>query len=394
MKNSIKRKINFDVMLLSIVLILVVIGTAAIYSASSYIALGEDNGTSHTYLHKQLVRLALGLILMILFMQIDYHLLQKMAPVFLGIAFILLIYVLIGGDFAKGSRRAFKINGISFQPSEMAKYALILFLSTFLIDKGKKLKELSDGLLPALIVIFIVLFPIVLEPDLGTTIIIFLISMIMVFVAGASLYHLSGLAALAMAVVSMFLVSFPYQKARLIGFLNPIRGIGEPVYQIRQSLISFGNGGFFGVGLGNSRQKMHFLPHPFNDFIYSIVGEEAGLIGCVLLLLLFMAFMWRGLWIAVHAPDKKGQLLAIGITVSIVIYALFNAGIALNLLPVTGITMPFISYGGSSLIMNFIAIGVLLNISMSNKQKTFYKQTIKQSKKSNSRIRYRKIRTS
>ncbi|OQX95241.1 hypothetical protein B6I21_06435, partial [candidate division KSB1 bacterium 4572_119] len=219
MKNSIKRKINFDVMLLSIVLILVVIGTAAIYSASSYIALGEDNGTSHTYMHKQLVRLALGLILMVLFMQIDYHLLQKMAPVFLGIAFILLIYVLIGGDFAKGSRRAFKINGISFQPSEMAKYALILFLSTFLIDKGKKLKELSDGLLPALIVIFIVLFPIVLEPDLGTTIIIFLISMIMVFVAGASLYHLTGLAALAIAVVSMFLVSFPYQKARLIGFL-------------------------------------------------------------------------------------------------------------------------------------------------------------------------------
>ncbi len=392
MKKSLTNKINVDVLLLLIVLSLAAFGTAAIYSASSYIAQEQYQGNSQYYLYKQFIRLGLGLLLLFIFTKIDYHELQRIAPAALGISFVLLLYVLAKGELLNGSRRSFVIGGIPFQPSEMAKYALILFLSSFLINKGEKLKDFNDGLLPALIIIVIILFPILLEPDLGTAIIIFFISLVMIFLAGASLYHLTGLGFLAVVAVSIFLKIFAYQKIRVINYLNAIRGISEPPYQIKQSLISFGNGGVFGVGLGNSRQKMHFLPHPFNDFIYSIIGEETGLIGCSLLLILFLAFLWRGLWIAVHAPDKEGQLLAIGITSSVIVYAFFNAGITLNLMPVTGITMPFISYGGSSLIMNFVAMGVLLNISSEHSTARRIGSVISENRKSYSRIKFRKKR--
>ncbi len=357
------KRIKFDFILLLVVLLLVAIGTVFIYSASSFKAQSKYDDSQY-YLGKQMFRLALGFILMILFIKIDYHVLIKIAPVILALSFVLLLYVLVEGDTINGSRRSFRINGIPFQPSEFAKYALIFYLAGFLKKKGDQLKEFNDGFLPALSIILIIIFPIILEPDLGSGVLIFLISMILIFVAGASLYHLNGLAALAGLAISIFLKLFAYQRDRVVKFLDAIRGISEPPWQVTQSLISFGNGGIIGVGLGNSRQKMHFLPHPFTDFIYSIVGEELGLIGCFLLLILFMIFLWRGVRIAIKAPNKEGQLLALGITATIITYALFNAGIALNLLPVTGITMPFISYGGSSLITHFIAVGVLLNISM------------------------------
>ncbi|HDP99644.1 MAG TPA: putative lipid II flippase FtsW [bacterium] len=387
-----KNRIHFDVMLLLVVMLLVVIGIVAVYSASSYIAQEGKSANSQYYLYQHLIRVVLGIVLMALFINIDYHLLQKLSPAILAFAFLLLLYVLIKGEVILGSRRSFSINGISFQPSEMAKYALVLFLSIFLIEKDKQIKEFNEGLLPVLLIVGLVLFPILLEPDMGSAAIIFIISIVMIFIAGASLYHLASLGAIAMVTVSVFLKIFPYQKSRVASFFNAIRGVEEPVYQVKQSLISFGNGGFWGVGLGNSRQKMHFLPHPFNDFIYSIIGEETGMIGCLVVLLLFMVFLWRGLWIAVHAPDKQGQLLAIGITASIVIYALINAGIALNLLPVTGITMPFISYGGSSMIMNFIALGVLLNISIPHKRNARSALLFSQQKIAASRAKYRKKR--
>ena len=190
--------------------------------------------------------------------------------------------------------------------------------------------------------------------------------MLLIFLSGAKIYHLTGLAAIGLVAMSIILKIFPYQMKRIVSYLNAVRGVSDPPYQVLQSLISFGNGGLTGIGIGNSRQKMLHLPQPFTDFIYSIIGEEAGLIGCLFLLVLFLGFLWRGLWITVHTPDEKGRLLAIGITASVLVYAFINAGIALNLFPVTGITMPFISYGGTSLIMNFIAVGVLLNISMQN----------------------------
>jgi len=296
-------------------------------------------------------------------MHTDYHVFQKIAPIILAITFFVLIYVLIGGNLYKGSRRSIPIFNFVFQPSEFAKYALVLFLSTYLVKKGDRIKNFNDGLLPTLLIVSFIIVPILLEPDLGTGVIIFIICSIVIFVSGASLYHLSGLAFSAVTVVAFLLSIFPYQKARLFKFIDSVRGGIDPPWQVTQSLIAFGNGGLRGVGLGNSRQKLHFLPQPFTDFIFSIIGEEVGLIGCTMLLLLIMAFLWRGIWITLHAPDKEGQLLAAGITASVVVYAFFNAGIALNLLPITGITMPFISYGGSSLIVHLMAMGMLLNIS-------------------------------
>ena len=358
MKNGFK----FDVLLLMVILLLAVIGTAAVYSAS-YFKASEDYGNSHYFLGKQLIRLVMGIILMLIFMHIDYHTLQKFAPIVLLITFFVLVYVLVGGNLYKGSRRSFSLAGFVFQPSEVAKYALVLFLSAFLVKKGDRIKNFNDGLLPALLIVAFIILPILLEPDLGTGVIIFVICCIVIFVAGASMYHLSGLSFTAITTVAFLLTIFPYQKARLFKFINSVRGAIDPPWQVTQSLISFGNGGLWGVGLGNSRQKLHFLPQPFTDFIFSIIGEEVGLIGCTILFLFMLIFMWRGIWIALHAPDKEGQLLAVGITASIIVYAIFNAGIALNVLPITGITMPFISYGGSSLVVHLVAMGILLNIS-------------------------------
>jgi cell division protein FtsW len=369
MKNRLKNRLNFDIVLMIIVLLLTVIGTAAVYSASSYKA-NEGYNNSHYFLSKQLMRVCLGIILMILFMKIDYQTLQNIAPLILSLAIFLLLLVLAAGKTINGSKRSLMLNGTFFQPSEMARYSLILFLSGYLIEKGKRLQDLKEGLLPALAIVGIVIFPIVLEPDLGTAVIFFLLAMLMIFLAGASMYHLAGLAAIGLVMASAIMKIFPYQLRRLVSYLNAVRGVSEPPYQVMQSLISFGNGGFAGIGLGNSRQKMHHLPQPFTDFIYSIIGEEVGIIGCLFVLLLFLGFLWRGLWIALHAPEEKGQLLAIGITSSIMIYAFMNTGISLNLLPVTGITLPFISYGGTSLIMNFIAVGILLNISVQINRRT------------------------
>lgn len=357
-----KDGLKFDVLLLMVVLLLAVIGTAAVYSAS-YFKAREDHGNSHYFLGKQLLRLALGIVLLLIFMHTDYHVLQKFAPIILLITFFVLVYVLIGGNLYKGSRRSISLFGFVFQPSEFAKYALVLFLSTFLVKKGDRLKNFNDGLMPTLVIVALIVVPILLEPDLGTGVIIFLICFIVIFVAGASLYHLAGLSFTTVTIVAFLLTVFPYQKARLFKFVDSVRGTIDPPWQVTQSLISFGNGGLWGVGLGNSRQKLHFLPQPFTDFIFSIIGEEVGLIGCTVLLVLIVIFIWRGLWIALHAIDKQGQLLAVGITASIVVYAFFNAGIALNLLPITGITMPFISYGGSSLVVHLAAMGILLNIS-------------------------------
>ena len=370
------RQVKFDYLLLIVVLLLIVIGIAMIYSASSFKA-EEHFGDSNYFLKKQLIRVLLGLILMVIFFNVDYHNLQKLSwLIFLG-TLLLLVYVLIGGIKINGSRRSIYLVSFVFQPSEAAKYALILFLSSFLAQKGKRIREFTNGLLPALLVISITVILILLEPDLGTAIILFSIACIMLFASEVNLLHLSALGLSSLAVISIALANFSYQRRRLLSFIDTIRGIKEPSWQIMQSLISFSNGGFWGVGLGNSKQKLHFLPQPFTDFIYSIISEETGFVGAFIVMLLFLVFLWRGTWIALNAPDQSGKLLAIGITASISIYAFASVAIAINLVPITGISLPFISYGGSSLLMNSIGVGILLNISrqIKNKPVSIYSKT-------------------
>lgn len=363
------RNVKFDFLLLIIVLLLVVTGISMIYSASNFKA-KERFGDSNFFLKKQLVRVFIGLFFMVVLYYVDYHDLQRLSWLLLLITFFLLLYVLANGIKINGSRRSIYLMSFVFQPSEAAKYALIIFLSWFLVQKGKRIQDFANGLLPALIIIGIMVLPILLEPDLGTATLIFAVACIILFVSGVNLYHLMGLGFSALATITIILTNFSYQKSRLFMFIDTVRGVREPPWQVLQSLICFANGGFWGVGLGNSKQKLHFLPQPFTDFIFSIVTEETGFIGAFILLLLFLAFLWRGIWIALNAPDKQGKLLAVGITSSIILYAFASVAIVTNILPITGIPMPFVSYGGSALIMNLVGVGILLNISSQIKVKT------------------------
>ncbi|MBN1154622.1 putative lipid II flippase FtsW [candidate division KSB1 bacterium] len=362
MKFQIHHHAKFDYLLLITVLLMVTIGTSMIYSASNFKAL-DQHGDSNYFLKKQLLRVAIGLLLMVLFFYIDYHFLQKNAWLILLLCIFLLGYVLIAGLKVHGSRRSFEFMNFVFQPSEAAKYGLIIFLSWFLIKKGKKIEDPNNGLLPVLTIVGFILMLILMEPDLGTSIIILIIALSMLFISGIKYFHLISLSAIAIGIIAFILSQFDYQRARLISFFETISGAKDPSWQVMQSLISFSNGGLWGLGLGNSKQKLHFLPQPFTDFIYSIIAEETGFIGAMLILLLFLIILWRGMWIVMHARDDGGKLLAFGITMSLVIYGFVSIGIAVNLLPVTGISCPFLSYGGSSLIMNFIGVGILLNIS-------------------------------
>ncbi|MBN2008135.1 putative lipid II flippase FtsW [candidate division KSB1 bacterium] len=354
--------LKFDYLLLITVLLITVIGVSIVFSASSFKA-KERYGDSSFYLKKQLVRVFIGLALMLVFFYIDYHDLQKLSWLMLLISLVLLIYVFINGARLNGSRRSFNLMGFMFQPSEAAKYSLILFISDYLARRQKEIKEFANGLLPALIVTGVLLLPILLEPDLGTSILILVIAGILLFVGGANLWHLFSIGALGLGTAAMLISSIAYQKSRFFQFVDAVRGMREPPWQVVQSLICFANGGFWGVGLGNSRQKYHFLPQPFTDFIYSILAEELGLIGAVFVLLLFMVLLWRGISIALNAPDSQGRFLAIGITSAILLYAFTSIAIVTNLFPITGIPLPFISYGGSAMMMNFMAVGILLNIS-------------------------------
>ncbi len=362
-----KQQFKIDFLLITAVLLLVIIGTSMIFSASSVRAKYERQDSNY-FLKQQLLRILIGLTLMVIFYFVDYRNLQDLSWLFWLGSLLLLVVVLFVGTKIYGSRRSFTLMGFALQPSELAKYNLILFLSWFLARKGKHVQEFTQGLLPALIVIGITIVPILREPDLGTSVLILAIAAIMLFTSGVSLYHFTGLGVSAVTVFTVLLFNIPYQKERLISFINMVRGVVEPQYQVLQSLICFSNGGIFGLGLGNSMQKLYFLPQPFTDFIYSIIAEEMGMIGAFIVLGLFLMIFWRGTWIALHAPDEAGKLLAVGITAAIILYAFVNIGISVNLLPVTGIPLPFVSYGGSALMMNFMGIGMLLNISKQSQQ--------------------------
>lgn len=358
----VNRALRFDIILLITVLLLVSIGIALVFSASSFKA-KERFGDSTFYLKGQLIRVLIGLTLMVIFYFIDYHDLQKHAWLLLLISLVCLIYVFVDGARLNGSRRSFSIVGFMFQPSEAARYSLILFVSYFLARNQDVIEDFKNGILPVLIVTGVMVVPIILEPDLGTSLLILLVVFIMLFVAGARIWQLFALGSTALGFAALLVTNISYQKVRFIQFVESVRGMREPPWQVVQSLICFANGGFWGVGLGNSRQKYHFLPQPFTDFIYSILAEEVGLIGAGFVLLLFLILLWRGISIAVNAPDSQGRFLAVGITASITLYAFVSVAIVTNLFPITGIPLPFISYGGSAMMMNLIAIGILMNIS-------------------------------
>ena len=358
-----KGRVNeFDYGIFYAVIFLLAIGVIMIYSASSYYAMFKE-GDSMVYLKKQLIWAITGIIGMGLISRIDYHKLRKITPYLLIVTIPLLIAVFFF-PAVNGAKRWIQLGPLSFQPSELTKYVVVMFLAMSLDIKGDGVKKFLTGIVPYLGVSGFFAAMILAEKNLSIAAIIMIVTFIMLFVAGGRIQDLFGkVAPILLVAVMFFIFGEDYRRARMLNFLNPWQDPAGDGYQLIQSFYALGAGGVTGLGLGQSRQKTLYMPEPHNDFIFSIIGEELGLIGCLLIVSIFVFFIWRGIKVALKAKDTYGTLLAIGITSIIAVQAIINIAVVTGSMPVTGVPMPFISYGGTSLVINMLAMGILLNIS-------------------------------
>lgn len=357
---------KIDLIVFTAVIVLLSIGLVMVFSASSVMGI-NDFRDPHYYVKKQTLWALVGLLLMYVAANVDYHIYQYLALPGLLIAIVLLILVLLIGEDIGGAKRWIDLGLINLQPSEVAKLAMVNYTAVYISTKRGRIRRFFTGLLPLLVFLGIQCGLIIQEPDFGTAMTMAFTVIIILFAGGAHLGQLLALGCLAIPGV-YYLVKFePYRMKRLMAFLDPWADPTGAGWNVIQSLTAIGSGGFFGLGLGNSRQKFSYLPEHHTDFIYAILCEELGFIGGMLVLLLFFVIAWRGLRIALNAPDLFGSLLAIGLTSTIGFQALLNIGVVTGTLPVTGITLPFISYGGSSLLISLASVGVLLNISRQNR---------------------------
>ncbi|MGE5573121.1 MAG: stage V sporulation protein E [Bacteroidota bacterium] len=353
-----------DVVIFLITLALLSVGVVMVFSASSVNAY-EIFHDAYYFIKRQLAWAAIGLVAMCVAMEVDYRVWKRLAWPGLLLSLVLLVAVLIPGVgvMIRGSRRWLGVGSLTFQPSEVAKIVMIFFMARFLSDRSPRMHRFADGLIPPLIILGVVFGLIMLEPDFGTGGAIVGITVLMLFAAGASISHLAALVALGLPALVVVAMAEPYRVRRFLAFLHPWEDPLGSGFHIIQSLLALGSGGIFGVGLGRSRQKFLYLPMQHTDFIFAIIGEELGFVGATAVVVLYFLFAWRGLRVAIGAPDSFGSLLAVGITTMIVFQAAINMGVVSGSLPITGITLPLISSGGSSLVTTLAAIGVLLNIS-------------------------------
>jgi cell division protein FtsW len=359
------KKSTPDFLLLILTLLLLAVGMIMVYSASAAWATFKFDGDSFFFAKRQLLFAGLGVVAMFFIMNIDYWTWRTWAKLVLIICFVLLVLVLIPGVglMRGGARSWIGVGAFSIQPSEFMKLAMIAFLAKYLSENQKKITSFKKGLLPSLSLVFFAFGMIMLQPDLGTGTVMVGTCMVMIFVAGGRISHFVGLGLIGVAGFVGLILSAPYRIKRITSFLDPWEDPLGSGFQIIQSLYAIGPGGLMGLGLGKSRQKFFYLPEPQTDFIFAIIAEELGFIGGSLIILLFALLLWRGVRIALGAPDLFGSFLAIGIISMIAIQVIINIGVVIGLMPVTGITLPFLSYGGSSLTLMLMAVGVLLNIS-------------------------------
>jgi cell division protein FtsW len=306
----------------------------------------------------------IGAVLTFMFMIIDYRKLRNFAQPLLFISIILLILVLIPGigREVSGARRWFRFYVLSFQPSELANLALIVYLADFIARKGNLIKSFLKGFLPPMFVLGIFSILILLQPDLGTTVALGVVALIMIFVAGVRPAYIGSLILTSLPVLYILIFSVPYRRARIMAFLNPWLDPKGSGFQIIQSQVALGSGGIFGVGLGHSKQKLFYLPAAHTDFIFSIIGEELGLLGTIGVIILFIIFIQQGIKVIKNASDKFGYFLSLGLVSMIAFRAAINIGVSCGILPTKGLPLPFISYGGSSFIFDMISVGILVNI--------------------------------
>lgn len=359
------NKINgeVDYVLFYTIILLVAVGAMMIYSASSYRAANEVQD-SMAILKKQLIFVCIGGASMFFFMSWDYHKFKNSRFIFLLIVITigLLLMVFLFPPI-KGARRWIQLGGFSLQPSEMAKYVIVLYLAKSLDEKGDEIKSFWKGVFPVLLVAAIFAMLVLAEKNLSITSVIMFVAFILITISGARKLHLFSIAGVGLLTgISLVLIA-PYRLKRLTSFLNPWADPRGDGYQLIQSLLALGSGGFLGLGFGMSRQKAYYLPEPHNDFIFSVIAEETGFIGALMLIGLFLILIWRGVVIAIKCKDNFGTLMAMGITSVIAIQAIINLAVVTGSMPVTGVPLPFISYGGSSLLFNMTAMGILLNIS-------------------------------
>ncbi len=353
-----------DFILIIVTLTLLAVGLTMVYSASAIWAEYKFND-SFFFAKRQMLFAVVGIVALFFIMNIDYWTWRSWAKIIIIACFILLVLVLIPGIgiVRNGSRSWIGIGAFSIQPSEFMKIAMIVFLAKYLSERQKLITSFRKGLLPALGIVFLAFGFIMLQPDLGTGTVMVGTSIVMIFISGARISHFVSLGLLGLVGFAGLILSAPYRMKRITSFLDPWEDPLGSGFQIIQSLYAIGPGGLLGLGLGQSRQKFFYLPEPQTDFIFAILSEELGFIGGSFVILLFALLLWRGIRIALGAPDLFGSLLAVGIVAMIAIQVMINIGVVIGLMPVTGITLPFLSYGGSSLTLMLLAIGVLLNIS-------------------------------
>lgn len=355
---------GIDRLLLVLVVILTLFGVVMVYSAGSERSLYLYDNPHHMFVN-QFVRAMVGFVMMAILSQVPYKVWKKIAaPAAIG-AIVLLGMLFVGGvaESSKGATRWLHLGPVRFQPSELARYAIVLFIASWASKKGALMESFQDGLLVPLALAAVMAGMIVKQPDFSTAAMLMGTVLVMLFIARAKFVHLLMTVVSMGVMATLVVIASPHMRQRILHFIDPVQDRAGAGYQMMQSWIGLGRGGIFGVGLGESKQKLFFLPDAHTDFIYSIVGEEWGLIGTTLLLVLFLTLIYRGFRIAARCPDPFGSYLAVGISFSIGLYAMANMAIAVGVLPTTGLPLPLISYGGTSLIVTLSALGIVLNIS-------------------------------
>ena len=353
-----------DRFLLFVTLLLLGMGIVMIYSASA-IRAQERFADPNFFLKKQVLWAVLGLLAMGWAMEWDLKRLQRWTPILFLASLLLLLLVLVPavGIKVNGARRWLRVAGLSFQPAEFAKVGLILFLSSYFTRRQDRLDSFLDGFLPPLVMTGVMAGLVILQPNFGTAVVLLFVAGVLFFVGGTRSTHLAATLATAVPLLLLLMLRSAHGRMRLLALMDPARVSAKATYQLDQSFYALGPGGLLGRGLGDSMQKLFFLPEPHTDFIFAIVGEEIGFVGTILVVLLFGLFLWRGMRVAARAGDPYRSLVAAGITSLVVGQAAINMAVVSGLLPTTGVPLPFLSFGGSSLVITLFSVGLLLNIS-------------------------------
>ncbi len=360
---------GFDLWLFGATLLLAAYGLVMVYSASAVYALGKFGSDLH-FAIRQLLFLAVGLGVVFLVQRVDYTWFRKAARPLLMVSLALLVLVLVPGLGSRvgGAQRWFRLGPVSLQPSEFAKLALVLYLATLLADRDRNVTSLWAGFVAPLLVVGLVTGLTLLQPDLGTAVLLGLSALLVLFVAGTRLLYIAVAGMMAAPLAWFAVVGTPWRLKRLMAFFDPEAHRQGAGYQVWEALVTIGSGGLSGVGLGEGQQKLFYLPEAHTDFILAVIGQELGFVGVSLVLVLFATILWRGSRVAVRAADRFGTYLAFGFTGMLAFQASINMAVVVGVLPTKGITLPFVSYGGSSLITTFLMVGIILSVAKGRRE--------------------------